>query len=101
MGRQMFDQYSLLHAATGIIAYFWGMSRRTFMLVHIVFELFENTSVGMRLINIIPFWPGGKSYADSFINSMIGDNIAALIGHVVAQILDEHGSRAGWFERHI
>ena len=90
----MFDQYSLLHAATGVIAYFWNIELRTFVLLHILFELFENTNFGIRMINSFPLWPGGKAGPDSFSNSMIGDNISAIAGFLLAKKLDKHVSKA-------
>ena len=63
MGKYLFDQYTYLHFATGIIAYFWGVDLVTWTVIHILFELVENTVVGMKIINdYMPFWPGGKPY---------------------------------------
>ena len=75
MGNQLLDQYSLLHYASGVVAYFWGFEPLTFFLAHVGFELAENTSVGMRFINQhLTWWPGGKPRADNIVN-MLGQFI--------------------------
>ena len=51
MGTKIIDQYSLLHLATGIVAFFWNISFKWWMLIHVIFELIENTKTGMKLIN--------------------------------------------------
>jgi len=88
MGQYAFDQFSLLHFASGIVAYFWGISALTIFVLHVVFELVENTTMGMKFINTyIPFWPGGKPYADSIINQ-VSDTIMTMIGWYVSQYAD-------------
>ncbi len=85
MGQYFLDQYSLLHFATGVIFYFWGVSAKSTFIIHTLFELFENTSYGMYFINhYIKFWPGGKPFSDSFINSF-GDTVFTMVGFYVAQ----------------
>ena len=74
------DKYSLLHFATGIVAHFWNLDRIEFFIYHVLFEIFENSPVGMALISRLPFWPGGKSVPDAWIN-ILGDNLFALFGH--------------------
>ena len=88
MGQYAFDQFSLLHFASGIVAYFWGISALTIFVLHVVFELVENTSHGIYFINTyIPFWPGGKPKADSLLN-MITDNAFSLFGWFVSRYAD-------------
>ena len=87
MGRTFADKYSLLHFASGIIAQFWGVSWETWAALHLGFELTENTKWGMRIINTLPFWPGGKDYADSWIN-ILGDQIFAVLGHWFANLIN-------------
>ena len=59
MGLYMFDQYSFLHFAVGIIAYFWAIGWKRLLIVHTLFEFLENTQMGMYFINhYLPFWPG-------------------------------------------
>lgn len=58
MGKYIFDQFFLLHFASGIIAYFWGISFNNWFIIHFLFEYFENTNYGMNIINkIVTFWP--------------------------------------------
>ena len=88
MGLYAFDQFSLLHFATGIIAYFWGLPAIYTLGFHIVFEWAENTKVGMNLINnYFPLWPGGKPYADSLLNQFT-DTVMTMIGWYISQYID-------------
>ena len=62
MGTRFTDKFSLLHFATGIIAYYWNISFLSWFIMHLMYEYIENTIYGMRLINKIPLWPGGKDH---------------------------------------
>ena len=53
MGTRMFDQYTYLHFAVGIIVYFWSISILNWFILHTIFEFLENTQIG---INIIHLW---------------------------------------------
>ena len=89
MGSRAVDQYSLLHFAVGIVAYFWGIGWPVLLLLHILFEILENTRVGMNIINTyISFWPGGKPRADSILNQ-VSDNLFSLLGWFVSQYADQ------------
>jgi hypothetical protein len=70
MGLRFFDQYSILHFAVGIMAYFWSISLFITIIVHILFEFIENTPIGMQFINtyFIGWWPGGKTHPDNLLN---------------------------------
>lgn len=83
MGLFFTDKFSLLHLATGIVAYYWSLSFLSWSILHLLFEIGENTTIGMKLINQFAFWPGGKDKADSFINSL-GDQFYASIGWAIA-----------------
>lgn len=86
MGVYVYDQYSLLHFAVGVIARYWNISFLALILIHMLFESLENTQQGMYFINTyIPFWPGGKTHADSFINS-VGDTVFSGLGWIAANI---------------
>jgi hypothetical protein len=86
MGNTLFDQYSLLHFSVGVVAYFWSVSFSMIMIIHILFETIENTQCGMNFINTyIPFWPGGKTHADSCLNR-VGDTVFSGLGWIVANI---------------
>ena len=79
MGFKFTDRYSLLHFASGIIAYYWGISFATWFIIHLLYEYLENTMQGMKIINKIKLWPGGKEKADTILNS-IGDQFYGLLG---------------------
>lgn len=102
MGINLVDQYSLLHFAVGVICYFWGISLTNTFILHVIFELSENTQIGMRIINTLfkNVWPGGKPYADSGINS-VGDTLATVFGWLVARYVDVLGARLKWYEPHL
>jgi hypothetical protein len=88
MGLYAIDQFSLLHFAAGIIAYFWGLSALHTLVFHILFEWAENTKVGMKFINEqFPLWPGGKPYADSLLNQFT-DTVFTMIGWYLSQLTD-------------
>lgn len=87
MGAQLFDQYTLLHFASGVVAYFWGVPFVAWVFAHALFEALENTATGMRAINAFPVWPGGKPRADTPTN-ILGDNIGSILGWLAAALLD-------------
>ena len=99
MGTQLLDQHSLLHFAVGIIMYFFSVPFWVWNLLHLIFELIENTETGVHIINqYIKIWPGGKEYADSPLNCF-GDLISGALGWLLAYWLDSYGTRVGWFKR--
>lgn len=101
MGDYLLDQYTYLHFASGIIAYFWNISLVQWIILHTVFEIIENTKIGVHIINkYMIFWPGGKPKADSFINN-IGDTIGAILGWLSAYGIDTVGSKYKLYEKHI
>jgi membrane glycosyltransferase len=92
MGSNIIDQYSLLHFAVGIVAYFWGVSWQLLLFLHILFELVENTPQGMRFITTyFTLWPGGKAKADSLVNS-VSDNVMSLLGWFLSRYIDSLSS---------
>ena len=89
MGYRYFDQYTYLHFATGIVVYFWNISLLNWVILHTIFEILENTQMGMNIINqYIVFWPGGKPESDTIINS-VGDTFGAVLGWLTAYYLDK------------
>ena len=101
MGSKLLDQYTYLHFATGIISYFWGVSFKTIFILHTIFEILENSELGIIFINkYFKFWPGGKPKADTIINC-IGDTISISIGWYSAYLLDILGNKYGLYEKHI
>ena len=95
----MFDQYSLLHFASGVTAYFWGIGPLAFAVIHLGWEAFEYSSFGLAAVNKYWHWPGRKKpmERDSVAGS-IGDNIAGNIGYWSARYLDEYGKAHGWYD---
>ena len=101
MGHTVFDQYSYLHFASGIICYFWGFSLKALFILHVIFELVENSSWGIHFINNnIYFWPGGKPRADAIVNQ-ISDVIFSLIGWLSAYYIDKLGSNYNFYQAHL
>jgi uncharacterized membrane-anchored protein len=101
MGTYLFDQYTSLHFAVGIVAYFWNMSIQLWIIIHTLFEIFENTETGMYIINnYIPLWPGGKPKRDTYIN-IFGDTLGAISGWIFVYILDKKGTENNWYNPHI
>lgn len=86
MGVHFTDQFSLLHFASGIIAFFWKVSFINWFILHIVYELLTNTRAGINFINKYTFWPGGKLNYDTVTN-IIGDQAWALIGWLFAYFI--------------
>ena len=101
MGIYLFDQYSLLHFSVGVIAYFFGIKWYIWLIAHGVFEMTENTDEGMRFINKwLKFWPGGKPWADSYLNR-VGDVFSGMVGWFIAYFIDNLGTRLGWYTSHL
>ena len=92
MGTKLLDQYSLLHFAVAVIMYFWNIRFIPGLIIHLLFEIIENTQTGMDMINkyiIHPgyfSYPGGKNKKDSYMN-ILGDNISFIAGWILSYIL--------------
>ena len=87
MGINFIDKYSLLHFAVGIIFRFFNINFILSILIHILFEYIENTKHGIHFINkYLTWWPGGKDYSDSLLNST-GDTFFFALGWLVANTL--------------
>ena len=97
MGTQFLDQYSLLHFASGVVAYFFGISLPIWIIINIIFEAAENSEPGMALINKLPFWPGGKLFSDSPIN-IAGDILSVIVGWLAGYFANYLGDKYGWFD---
>jgi len=83
MGVKLFDKFSFLHAIWGVISYTIGI--RNFIIaiiLHIIFEILENSSVGIYMIR----WPGMKPKADNSAN-IIGDTISFGTGWCIAYLI--------------
>ena len=82
MGIKFYDKYSILHLFVGMICYFLNISFSISVILHIIFEIFENRESGMAYIRKIKIWPGGKKNPDTFLNS-IGDTVYFSIGWII------------------
>jgi hypothetical protein len=88
MGKLFTDKFSLLHGASGVVAYYWGMPFIIWFIIHLLFELAENTKLGMNVLNRIHRYPGGKTHSDSIINS-VGDQFYGMVGWLIAFAIDD------------
>lgn len=96
MSQVFTDEFSLLHFATGIVAYFWGVPLGWWFVLHATFELLEDTQTGVRIINKLfgKIWPGGgKKVPDSFLNSELGDNFYAVLGWIFSWYIQRRCTR--------
>jgi hypothetical protein len=87
MGKSFADKYSYLHFVTGSLVYYWGISLSLWIVLHTLFEIFENTSWGVHIIDTyITLWPGGKKSTDSFIN-IVGDTVFTILGWLLSHYI--------------
>jgi hypothetical protein len=98
MGHRFADQFSLLHASAGVVAYFWSIPFFVAFICHTIFEIIENTQAGMLFIQryLSAFWPGGKREPDAIINR-IGDTVFFSAGWILAAWLNNLGTEQGWY----
>lgn len=96
MGFLLFDQYTYLHFCNGSIAFYFGCPLYIWIILHTLFEIIENNKYGVKLLNKIPFWPGGKSKNDTFINS-VGDTIGTILGWITAYLIDKLANKYGLY----
>lgn len=83
MGFELLDQYSILHFSVGILWKYYGGNLASLTIVHALFEFFENSPQGIDFINnYFPFWPGGKSGADTELNQA-SDVVFSIIGWLI------------------
>lgn len=84
MGKYLLDVYSILHFTVGILWRYMGFDIISLLLLHSIFEICENSKIGMHIINTyFKIWPGGKPSADTLINS-IGDISVSLLGWILS-----------------
>ena len=82
MGFYFTDNFSLLHFASGIIANYLGLSLLNWFILHLIYEILQNSYYGIWFINnVIVLWPGGKLNYDSYIN-IIGDQFYGILGWI-------------------
>ena len=81
MGIYFTDTFSLLHFASGIIAYYWNVSIVQWFIFHMLYEIIENRPNIVKMIDTFPLWPGGKKNPDLIINSL-GDQFYSILGWI-------------------
>ena len=103
MGGRFLDQYTYLHFAVGIIFYFWGISLKSWLIIHTLYEIGETTKFGTYIINTYfgNIWPGGGKHISEPIINGVGDTLGGVIGWVSAYYLDIIGTKLKWYKRHI
>lgn len=103
MNDKLFDQYTYLHFAFGIILYFWGISLKNTIIIHTIYEIFEVTPFGVKFINTYfkDLWPGGGKKTSELGINAFGDTIGVTLGWVTSMKLDQIGEKYGWYELHI
>ena len=80
MGVYFMDKFSYLHFVSGAVVFYWNISLFHWFLLHTLFEIVENSKLGIYVINTyLKIWPGGKPGADSLINNL-GDTVFAMLG---------------------
>jgi hypothetical protein len=87
MGKYFTDNFSILHFATGIIFYYFGISFTNSFIIHLLFEAIENQNFAMEIISKTGWWPGGKDEADTVLNSL-GDQFYFSLGWIISSKLD-------------
>ena len=87
MIKKFFDKNSFIHVFVGSLAYTWGFSIYKLLIIHILFEIAENTSHGLFIANQYFYvWPNGERKAESITN-IIGDIISAIFGWFLADYI--------------
>ena len=92
MGKYIFDKDTLIHFSVGMIMYFLGISLHTWIIIHIIFEIFENSTYILYLLNKylnINETSSDMYKKDHIINS-IGDIIGAKLGWLFASYIHKY-----------
>jgi hypothetical protein len=83
------------------VLYFWNVDFLTTIILNTIFEIFQNSVLGIKFINkYIKLWPGGKQSKDALINS-VGDTIGTILGWTTAYMIDKIGVKYGWYNSHL
>jgi hypothetical protein len=88
MGELFTDKYSIYHFSSGVIAYYCGISFAKWFIIHMIFEVIENSRLQQEL-NKIQIWPGRKPGPDTFINSM-GDQCYTMMGWCIGYAVNKY-----------
>jgi hypothetical protein len=83
MGQYLLDKFSILHFTIGILWRYMGFDIISLFLFHTIFEIVENSKIGMYIISTyFKIWPGGKPSADTLLN-IVGDILISLLGWIL------------------
>lgn len=83
MGQYILDKFSIVHFAVGILWRYMGFDILSLFILHTIFEIVENSKIGMHIINTyFKIWPGGKPSADTVVN-IISDILISLLGWIL------------------
>lgn len=94
----LIDQFSLLHLASGIVAYFWFINLGNWFLIHLLYEIIENTDMYIAFVNMyVPIWPGGKKKPDSISNSL-SDQFFSMLGWILAYVCDYYSTKYNLYQ---
>lgn len=100
MGTQALDQYSFLHFSTGVIAYFFNVPLWVWFIINIIFEIFENSVFGMRILDNLSFYPGVESgipLKPEIKINIVCDVLCCILGWCVAYCVDYLGKKYLWY----
>ena len=94
-----FDNYTCFHLASGITAYYAGLNFISWVSLHIIFSIFENSEMGLRLTKKYLYnFKAYKTGSDS-ISNLVGDTLAAIIGwkmaYYIGKLSEQIESRGG------
>lgn len=77
------NEKSMYHFMFGLVSYSIGGSLISLLIMHFIWEFFQNSSIGKKINHQI----FGRSLADKSINEVILDNIWFIIGWIAGRLL--------------
>lgn len=90
------DQFSYLHFASGITAYFFGFKLKNWMLLHLAFDIFDNSNWGIQFVQkYVSFLKQPRYGSDPPLNIIV-DNIISVLGWVSAYYLVQYCTDRGY-----
>ena len=97
---KIFDNYTYLHFAAGIIAYYWGFTLLEWTVFHLFLDIFERTDFGKKVLHFfIRIWPGrDDNLLESYYN-VFGDSASAVLGWLSAYLLDIMLQKIGLYQK--
>ena len=97
---KIFDRYTYLHFAAGIIAYYWGFTFVEWIVFHLFLDIFERTEFGKKVLQFfIRIWPGREQNVLESYYNVLGDSASAALGWGSAYLIDNMLQKAGLYEK--